>query len=317
MKFYGNKNKVLLIFFTLCLFVFSAFDSEAQQVPDTSFVFPVIQPAYKQSKGPVIFIDESHNNMHTRNGGFLPLSKLLESDGYKVQSLIISITNIEILKDCKILVIANALHSSNINNWILPTSSAFSDEEIEKIRQWVAEGGSLFLIADHMPFAGAAYNLGIAFGFEFLNGFAITGQGTWPPSVFSKENKTLQDSPLLTGVKDYEKIDKVATFSGSAFKSPETAIPVLSFLEEHYSLQPDTAWQFNANTPSQTLNGFHQGAILIYGKGKVAVFGEAAMFTAQIVNGNFKVGFNSESAPQNAQFALNLIHWLDRPGEDY
>lgn len=24
-----------------------------------------------------------------------------------------------------------------------------------------------------------------------------------------------------------------------------------------------------------------------------------------------KVGFNSEYAPQNAQFTLNLIHWLD------
>ena len=35
------------------------------------------------------------------------------------------------------------------------------------------------------------------------------------------------------------------------------------------------------------------------------------MFTAQIANGNFKVGINSESAPKNAQFTLNLIHWLD------
>ena len=30
------------------------------------------------------------------------------------------------------------------------------------------------------------------------------------------------------------------------------------------------------------------------------MFGEAAMFTAQIVNANMKVGFNSEDAPQNA-----------------
>jgi hypothetical protein len=46
------------------------------------------------------------------------------------------------------------------------------------------------------------------------------------------------------------------------------------------------------------------------GKGKVAVFGEAAMFTAQIANGTLKAGFNSELAPKNAQFTLNLIHWL-------
>ncbi len=52
-------------------------------------------------------------------------------------------------------------------------------------------------------------------------------------------------------------------------------------------------------------NGFHHGAILKFGKGKVAVFGEAAMFTAQIVNSNVKVGFNSEYAPHNVQFTLN------------
>jgi len=35
------------------------------------------------------------------------------------------------------------------------------------------------------------------------------------------------------------------------------------------------------------------------------------MFTAQIANGTLKAGFNSELATQNAQFTLNLIHWLD------
>ena len=33
--------------------------------------------------------------------------------------------------------------------------------------------------------------------------------------------------------------------------------------------------------------------------------------TAQVVNGNFKVGINSDAAPQNAQFVLNLVRWLD------
>ncbi len=86
---------------------------------------------------------------------------------------------------------------------------------------------------------------------------------------------------------------------------------MLSFNATHWSLQPDTAWRFNTATPRKTLEGFHQGALLDFGKGKVAVFGEAAMFTAQIVNGGMPVGFNSPDAPQNAQFILNVIHWLD------
>jgi hypothetical protein len=232
-------------------------------------------------------------------------------DGYRVLSLDKPVLSENVLKGCKILVIANALDSLNTGDWILPTPSAFSKQEIEILDKWVKNGGSLFLIADHMPFAGAAYELGKAFGFEFINGFAFTRTGTWPPSVFSVKNNTLLKSPISNGIKEYEKIDSVATFTGSAFKAPKEAIPVLGFLSGNYSLQPDTAWLFNSETPKLDLDSYYQGAILKFGKGKVAIFGEAAMFTAQLANGNFKVGINSETAPQNAQFVINLIHWLD------
>ena len=114
----------------------------------------------------------------------------------------------------------------------------------------------------------------------------------------------------MTGVKDYETVESVTTFLGSAFQAPYNATPVLSFLDG-LSYQPDTAFRFNVFTPWVNLDGFHQGAIRKYGRGKVAVFGEAAMFTAQIVGDTMKVGFNSHYAPNNAQFTLNIIHWLD------
>jgi len=303
-----KRNLVIL---PLVFMVFPVFSSIGQQVPDTAYEFAIYQAAYQKGEGSVVFIDETHNNFHTKNGGFSAFSKLLGQDGYQVQSLSARINNENVLKNCKILVIANALDSSNADKWVLPTPSAFSDEEIRIIRQWVQNGGCLLLIADHMPFAGAACMLGKAFGFEFLNGFARTRERAWPPSVFSLKEGTLRDSPVTRGLRDYEKIDSVVTFTGSAFKTPEGSIHVLRFMNEHYSLQPDTAWSFNKNTSIQKLEGFYQGALLICGHGKVAVFGEAAMFTAQIANGNFKVGMNSESAPQNAQFTLNLIHWLD------
>jgi hypothetical protein len=304
------KDIVVIPIIALSL-VFRTADTSAQQIPDTAFTFPIRQPAYMHEKGSIVFIDEVHNNFHTRDGGFLPFARLLEQDGYRVYGLKKSILSDEILANCKILVIANALNSINTDNWVLPTPSAFSQDEIEIITKWVKKGGSLFLIADHMPFAGAAYELGKAFGIEFLNGFAVTGERLWPPSIFLLENGTLKNSPVTNGLKEYEKIDKVATFTGSAFKADKSAMPVLCFLNENYSLQPDTAWRFNSLTPKQYLNGYYQGSIRTFGAGKVAVFGEAAMFTAQIANSNLKAGFNSESAPQNAQFALNLIHWLD------
>lgn len=45
---------------------------------------------------------------------------------------------------------------------------------------------------------------------------------------------------------------------------------------------------------------------------QVIVFGEAAMFTAQINENNIPVGFGFPKAKQNEQFTLNIIHWLDR-----
>ncbi|MFC2101589.1 DUF4350 domain-containing protein [Bacteroidota bacterium] len=296
---------------TILAFLFCG-SIQGQQVPDTGFTYPIPHPAYQKESGPVIFIDEAHLNMHTRNGGFLPFTRLLEHDGYTVKSLSERLTSKQSLTNCKILVIVNAIHPSNEEEWALPALSAFTPEEIETVKQWVFQGGRLFLIADHMPFAGAAYEMGKAFGFDFLNGFAYTRQRSWPPSLFKRSDNTLLESPVTAGMSKQEKIDSVASFTGSAFQAPENSIPVLRFIEGNYSLQPDTAWQFSADTPKQDLAGYCQGAILNYGKGKVAVFGEAAMFTAQIANGTLKAGFNSEVAPQNAQFALNLVHWLDK-----
>ena len=295
----------------LAFFFLSIFTTRGQQVPDTAFTFVITHPAFQNGKGPVVFIDGAHNNFHTKESGFFAFSRLLEQDGYIVKELDQTLTGPDVLKECKILVIANPLNAFNVDRWVLPTPSAFTEEEIVIIKTWVENGGSLLLIADHMPFAGAAYELGKAFGFEFLNGFAYTGLGTWPPSVFSREDGTLPDSPVIEGSGNDGKIDKVATFTGSAFKSPEGSMDVLKFLADHFALLPDTAWRFNDNTPKQSLSGYQQGALLNFDKGKVAVFGEAAMFTAQVVNGTFKVGFNSELAPQNAQFTLNVIHWLD------
>jgi hypothetical protein len=283
-----------------------------QQVPDTSCQFHFSKVTYPRGEGPVIFIDEAHHNFHTRSGGFFAFSKLLAEDGYRVQGLSAAITSPVVLSGCNILVIANAVDPSGAEDWIFPNPSAFSDEEVRNINQWVQHGGSLLLIADHMPFAGAATQLGRAFGFEFINGFAFTGAQRWPPSMFSRENGMLHGSPVTDARMDQLKIDSIATFTGSAFRIPEQAIPVLSFRATDWSLQPDTAWRFHEITPRTALRGYHQGALLEYGRGRVAVFGEAAMFTAQIANGRRPAGFNSPAAPQNEQFTLNLIHWLDK-----
>lgn len=300
------KKNLLPLLLLSCVFSFG------QQVPDTTFVYPIPEPRYKPHEGPLVMIDAAHNNLHTRARGFAAFAKLLEGDGYRTAALNASLENAQALQGCKIFVIANALDTRNTSAWYNPTFAAFTDKEIETIVGWVSDGGSLLLIADHMPFAGAATTLARAFGFEYLNGFAFTELEAWPPSTFNISNQGLQNMHLMNGTREWETVDQVATFTGSAFRIPENAYSILSFGAEHYSLQPDTAWQFHPATTRTTLENHAQGAIMPFGKGRVAVFGEAAMFTAQMVNGNFKVGINSDSAPQNAQFVLNLIHWLDK-----
>ena len=73
---------------------------------------------------------------------------------------------------------------------------------------------------------------------------------------------------------------------------------------------PEVAWEFKPDTPMIPVEGWFQGATLLFGSGRVAVFGEAAMFSAQISNSGGKMGMNAPGAEQNSQFLLNVMHWL-------
>ena len=89
------------------------------------------------------------------------------------------------------------------------------------------------------------------------------------------------------------------------------AIPVLGFPAGFVSAEASVLFKFNADTPRVPIGGWSQGALLNVGKGRVAVFGEAGMFTAQLHGANGKrFGMNSPLAPQNFQFLLNVLHWL-------
>jgi len=279
-------------------------------VADTEFKPPIAKPAYKQNTGPIVLIDEAHFNFHTASGRYLPFAELLRRDGYVVKPSTSKFTK-EALKDAKILVIANALAEQNNDKWSLPTPSAFTDEEILAACDWVKSGGALLLIADHMPFPGAAEKLANEFEIKFTNGFATNQKTQGVPDVFSLTDKTLVDHPILKGREKNENVDSVTSFTGSAFQLGKDAKPLMVFSENYVSLNPQVAWQFNETTERKEIKGWYQGATLKSGKGRVAVFGEAAMFSAQLGGPNKNpMGMNSPLAKQNAQFLLNVMHWL-------
>ena len=74
---------------------------------------------------------------------------------------------------------------------------------------------------------------------------------------------------------------------------------------------PAKAWDLNDETPQVSVKNWCQGATLEFYKGRIAVFGEAAMFTAQYSKANnVWFGLKARGAEQNEQFLLNIMHWL-------
>ncbi|HEX5709245.1 MAG TPA: hypothetical protein VFX96_18220 [Pyrinomonadaceae bacterium] len=281
----------------------------AQQVADPDFKPAVGKPAYKEGRGPVVCVDEAHFNFHTAGGRYAAFATLLRGDGYVVRPSTARFTR-ESLKDCRVLVIANANSERNQTNWTLPIDPAFTDEEVAAVAAWVKAGGALFHIVDHMPMPGASDKLARAFGVEFSNGFALVPdvQG---PMIFKRADGQLGDHAITRGRNKDERVERVATFTGSAFRA-SGAKPILVFGDGVISLEPNVAWQFTPETPKVEVKGWMQGAALRHGKGRVVVFGEAAMFTAQLAGPNkLKVGMNSPDAPENPRLLLNILHWLD------
>ncbi len=284
----------------------------AQQAADTAFSPEIARPAFATGQGPTIALDEAHHNFHTTTGRYRPFAELLRRDGYVVVPAR-ELVSAKSLQGLRVLVIANALHARNggaTPDWSLPTPSAFTADEIAALKTWVNGGGALLVIADHMPFPGAAQDLLAAFGFTISNGFAQDAAAN-SRIIFSRENKLLADHVVIRGRSPAEKIDAVRSFTGSAFRCPPGATSLLTLPAGSKSLEPAVAWKFDEKTPTTDVGGWSQGAVMAVGRGRVAVFGEAAMFSAQ-VSGEKKtpMGMNAPDAKQNPQFLLNLIRWL-------
>jgi hypothetical protein len=288
----------------------------AQQVADSSFHPDVGPPAFARDAGPRVALDQAHHNFHTVDGRYLSFARLLRADGFVVSGSDVPLTA-RALADVDVLVVANALneHNETGEGWTLPTPSAFTSAEIAAVRAWVEGGGALLLIADHMPFAGAAHDLAAALGFEFANGFALEGGAAGGgPMIFRRADGSLAAHAITDG-REAARVDSVATFTGSAFRPPAGAISLLTFRDDVVSLNPDTAWSFHDDTPRTEVGGWSQGAVAEMGKGRVAVFGEAAMFSAQLAGPQaVPMGMNAPLAAQNPRFLLNLMGWLSRKG---
>ena len=291
-----------------------------QQRAADDFEFSVAAPAFEPGQGPVVLIDEAHHIFHTIGpttgyddqhrpvtitGRYGPFADLLRRDGYVVKPLESKFSRSS-LEEADVLVTANALAEANVEDWSLPNPSAFDPQEVAAVEEWVRGGGALLLIADHQPWPAAAAALAERFGLLFYNGYTEYFR-------FRREDGSLRDHPITSGGGSSERVDAVMTFGGQAFRiAPGAAAEPLLVIGDHSTLV--LHWNpFEEETnkvPRIRADGMLQGAVLRYGAGRVAAFGEAAMFTAQVAEDEGPFGMNHPEAGQNAQFVLNVLHWL-------
>jgi len=320
-------SRALRFVFTL-LGSFAYLSASAQQVlTDNDFDVSVTAPAYV-SEHPRVVIDQAHHNLHTIEGHYKPFAKLLVNDGYQVEPGT-SPFEAPALRGVAVLVVSNALGSTTTP----PTGTpAFTSSECDVIQQWVKDGGSLLLIADHKPFGEAAYDLAIRFGVEMGKGYVFdpkSSEGNPTFLVFSRENGLLVDNALTRGRNQAERIDRLVAFTGQALTVPSSATVLMKLSPSAYEVDsPEIGHAITrasvvgqdapkGNPGARAVAGQAQGVALEYGRGRVVVVGEAAMFSAQILElhtpGGSDIHFGMNVAGnQDKQFALNVAHWLSR-----
>jgi hypothetical protein len=273
----------------------------------------VATPAFTTTH-PRVVIDQAHYNASTARvtSRYWPLARLLRADGYDVRKGTRRFTP-DSLDEVQVLIVANAAGAAKpqafgINLPVNTTGErgdpAFTHQEIDVVRAWVEQGGSLLLIADHAPFGAASKDLAAAFGVIMNGGFVEVPDEKSDPLLFSEENNRLGDHPIVSSDGSQAAVTRVMTFTGQSLDGPSEASVLLKLPETAIEYVPaDTGF---AQQPA----GAAQGLAFPWKKGRVVILGEAAMLTAQVYQGEH-FGMN---APENdnQQFALNIMHWLSR-----
>jgi hypothetical protein len=291
-------------------------------VPDPDFDASVPKPSYTREH-PRVVMDEAHYNYHTAQGRYKPLADLLRNDGYDIR---IGKGRFDSagLHSVRVLIVANALGGEAVPD---QTKPAFSAQECDTVGEWVRRGGALLLIADHAPFGHAAHDLAIRFGVEMGAGFAFDPQNSeGDPTilVFSRANGLLGDHPVTRGRDESERVRRVVAFTGQSLTIPFGATALMKFAPSAYeaaaaaatrSALADAPTSLDGNAHTEPIGGRAQAVAMSFGKGRVIVAGEAAMFSAQRLTwdrpGRPDVRFGMNAAGNDdRQFALNALHWL-------
>ncbi len=283
--------------------------AQRAQGPDSDWTFENHDPAWGTGKGPLIAFSRQLSDF-VANGSHEPLARLARSDGFQTEDIDNVAPNA-----AKILVLINNHRPDWRDFPAMDPPSAFSDAEIASIRKWVEDGGGLLILADHAPLGGGASKLAAAFGFTFLNGHVAEAKsadaGYAHVILDFRPGAGLNTAHAITdGSTGRPKIDNFQAFGGQAFIPADDATTLLTIPQGWSAFLTYDLQRNLTSVPRIDASGMAQGAAMEYHKGRIAVFGEAAAFSAQLMPGEEAVGFNTPEGRDNPEFVLALLRWL-------
>jgi hypothetical protein len=308
-------RRLLFAFAALSILAMPA--AAQQQGPDLTFAFANTSPAFAVDTGPKIVISAA-NSRFVKQGSLKPFEKLAQTDGFIITEN--DDLNAALAANTTVLVIANPFLESYAQFPAMTPPSAFSIEEIESIRKWVENGGSLLLLADHAPLGGGSSDLAMAFGFQYLNGHTANEAAAQANDrrvniAFTPDNGLSTGHPIVAGATGRKPVARFQAFGGQSFIPPVGAKPVLTIPQGWSAIFTYRLAAELTTAPRIDASGMSQGATLEYGKGRIAVFAEAGGFSAQLLDGDTPFGFNTPEAAENPEFVLATLRWLARFGE--
>jgi hypothetical protein len=216
--------KLYPILIIYSVIIFTLFSCNRQRA-DSSFDTSVANPAFIE-RHPRVLIDAAHNNSSKSDGLYKPFAEILQNDGLIVHKNR-NVIQRQVLDKYDLLVIVNARGKKH------KFDTAFSQSEQDCIYEWVNDGGSLLLIADHYPFGSAVADLSEKFSVTMSKGEVLDSLNYDASStdkgqlVFSDANKLLPESPIKNGKSEKERVHKIITFTGQSLFVADTGAIIL------------------------------------------------------------------------------------------
>jgi hypothetical protein len=260
-----------------------------------------------------IVFDYNHDNRHRifdGNQAYLALYELLEAEGYPIELWEnSSLEQWVSLVGCPAPTCDPPIPRAEIDVFVeaMPQILFANAFYLAWLEQWVAEGGVLFLITDHFPFAGKMNRLAGMFDVRFRNTNSIVGDGTThcPPGVelcLAGRISFLETElpSLFAGGVEF-----VTTYAGTSVFPTDAGVdwhPILRLGEG-----------FTTQSFGDPRDGEVTLAFARHGEGAVVFASEAAMWSCG-EGPEFQLGWCDsnpiDDGPHNDRFVLNLFEYF-------